>query len=379
MVTGSHIPFDRNGIKFYRREGEISKEDESLILETELNLPTTVVLNPLPEVDHGAVQLFIERYVSFFGQGVLSGMNVAIYEHSSVVRDVLRLILETLGATVLSLGRTDTFVPIDTEAVRPEDIVQAKSWANDYTFDAIVSTDGDGDRPLMGDESGQWFRGDVVGILCAKALGVDALVTPVSSNSALEKAGFFHTILRTKIGSPYVIAGMESLLLHSPQALVAGFEANGGFLLASAVRDKDQCLQALPTRDSVLPIVALLVLAKRQGIRVSELKTILPPTYTDSDRLQNVPTALSWSLIDRLRSDPTFSQNFWGETLGPALHWDETDGLRITFQEEQVIHLRPSGNAPELRCYTEASSETVASQLCRETLTKVTGWMKASS
>lgn len=29
MVTGSHIPFDRNGIKFYRADGEISKADEA--------------------------------------------------------------------------------------------------------------------------------------------------------------------------------------------------------------------------------------------------------------------------------------------------------------------------------------------------------------
>ncbi len=32
MVTGSHIPFDRNGLKFYRPDGEISKLDEEAIL-----------------------------------------------------------------------------------------------------------------------------------------------------------------------------------------------------------------------------------------------------------------------------------------------------------------------------------------------------------
>jgi hypothetical protein len=32
MVTGSHIPFDRNGLKFYRPEGEITKADEAGIL-----------------------------------------------------------------------------------------------------------------------------------------------------------------------------------------------------------------------------------------------------------------------------------------------------------------------------------------------------------
>ena len=39
MVTGSHIPFDRNGMKFYRAEGEISKEDEQRILAHELAEP----------------------------------------------------------------------------------------------------------------------------------------------------------------------------------------------------------------------------------------------------------------------------------------------------------------------------------------------------
>ena len=32
MVTGSHIPADRNGLKFYRPDGEIDKADEAGIL-----------------------------------------------------------------------------------------------------------------------------------------------------------------------------------------------------------------------------------------------------------------------------------------------------------------------------------------------------------
>lgn len=31
MITGSHITFDRNGIKFYRPDGEISESDEAAI------------------------------------------------------------------------------------------------------------------------------------------------------------------------------------------------------------------------------------------------------------------------------------------------------------------------------------------------------------
>jgi phosphomannomutase len=33
MITGSHIPDDRNGVKFYRPDGEIDKDDEGAISE----------------------------------------------------------------------------------------------------------------------------------------------------------------------------------------------------------------------------------------------------------------------------------------------------------------------------------------------------------
>ena len=99
--------------------------------------------------------------------------------------DCLKLILERLGASVTSLGRSDQFVSVDTEAIRPEDIQLAKDWAVEFDFDCIISTDGDGDRPLISDERGNWLRGDVAGILCASYLNADHVVTPISSNSAV--------------------------------------------------------------------------------------------------------------------------------------------------------------------------------------------------
>jgi phosphomannomutase len=44
---------------------------------------------------------------------------------------------------------------------------------------------------------------------------------------------------------------------------------------------------------------------------------------------------------------------------------DATDGLRITFANQEIVHLRPSGNAPEFRCYTEADSEERAMEINR--------------
>ena len=35
---------------------------------------------------------------------------------------------------------------------------------------------------------------------------------------------------------------------------------------------------------------------------------------------------------------------------------DQTDGLRMFLTDGDIIHFRPSGNAPELRCYAESDT-----------------------
>ncbi|OYY94952.1 MAG: phosphomannomutase [Hydrogenophilales bacterium 28-61-23] len=362
MVTGSHIPFDRNGIKFYRASGEITKADEAGISGATVELPAELQLESLPAINDEARRMYIERYLDFFPRNVLAGMRLGFYEHSSVARDLLRDIMQGLGARVISLGRTDQFVPIDTEAVAEVDIQQARRWAVEHGFDAICSTDGDADRPLLGDEHGDWLRGDVVGILCAQYLGAEAVATPVSSNTALEKCGAFARVRRTRIGSPFVIEGMEKLSADGAQRVV-GFEANGGFLVGSRLEKSGRALQPLPTRDAVLPILALLAAARELGIPLSQLPARLPPRFTASDRIQNFATEKSRQLLETLAGSETELRDFLAPLGVEPAGIDQTDGLRISLANGEIVHLRPSGNAPELRCYAEAEHQARAGEL----------------
>jgi phosphomannomutase len=374
MVTGSHIPFDRNGIKFYRAEGEISKADEAAMTHAEIEL--AAMIGDLPDINPAALQQYQQRYTGLFPKDLLSGWRIGVYEHSSVARDCLRDVLGALGAEVLGLARTDTFVPIDTEAVSEEDRQRGLAWASEHHLDAIISTDGDGDRPLIADENGNWLRGDMVGLLCAKFLGVDTVVTPVSCNTAIETSGLFRQVLRTRIGSPYVIAGMEQMFAAGSHSVV-GFEANGGFLVGSGLMVGQQPLSALPTRDAVLPALAVLAMARQQGCKVSGLLNGLPQRYTASDRLQNFPMANSRALLDSLQSDGLAYQSLWGDELGAVAQRDLTDGLRLTFKNGEIVHLRPSGNAPELRCYAEADSMARAEMLVTMSLQRIAGRLPA--
>jgi phosphomannomutase len=370
MVSGSHIPFDRNGLKFYRAAGEITKADEAGILAA--LAPESHAPPPAGRVvaDDAALARYRARSVDFFGPGRLAGRRVGVWQHSAAGRDLVVEVLAALGAEPVPLGRSDGFVPIDTEAIAPADAGRIAAWVAEHRLDALVSTDGDGDRPLVADEAGTVLRGDALGILTARALGADAVATPLNATTALERSGWFARVERTQIGSPFVIEGLERLATAGA-ALPVGFEANGGFLLGgTATGPEGRTLAPLPTRDAMTPVLALLASAADAGRPLSALAAALPARATASDRLQAVPDTRSAPLLAALAAEPAARDALLAGIAAPVEAVDGRDGVRMTLADGDIVHLRASGNAPELRVYTEAATPEAAARLLAAVLAR---------
>ncbi|MAB07350.1 MAG: hypothetical protein CML50_15230 [Rhodobacteraceae bacterium] len=180
----------------------------------------------------------------------------------------------------------------------------------------------------------------------------------------------FDTVTLTRIGSPFVIAAMEAALADDPAARVVGYEANGGFLLGFAAEGPAGPLAPLMTRDCLLPILAPLAAAKAAGQGLAELAAGLPPRFTAADRVAGIPTETSKAFIARLTEDRAARAHFFTGT-GDETGFDTTDGLRVSFEGGRVVHLRPSGNAPECRCYAEAETAEAAQALVASHLDKL--------
>src|ERR1700733_1256791 len=124
MVTGSHIPFERNGYKTNSSRGELLKQQEAPINEQVRQVRKRLYEQPrgqslfdergmlkcgpqeLP-AEHGAARAaYIERFTNFFHGSTLEGKRILVYQHSAVGRDLLVEILERLGAQVVKGGRS---------------------------------------------------------------------------------------------------------------------------------------------------------------------------------------------------------------------------------------------------------------------------------
>ncbi|MGZ8453117.1 MAG: phosphomannomutase [Candidatus Binatia bacterium] len=451
MVTGSHIPFDRNGIKINKSVGEVMKSDEAGILgEVERvraeEYRRSATVSPfdacgmlkrapeLPPVDGAAEQSYVRRYRDCFRRGGLAGLRVLVYQHSAVGRDLLPRILREMGAEVVTAGRSDTFIPIDTENITDEQLERLEEFARSAEnggrpIAAIVSTDGDSDRPLvtavlpanevvLGASRVRFLPGDLLGVVVGEYLCADAAAVPISANDAVERRLKERKIIleKTKIGSPYVVAALDDLRAAGKQRRIVGWEANGGFLTGSDIELNDGVLVALPTRDALLPILANLFAAAQQGLSLAALWDRLPARFGRAGLLDDFPVAASQAILGQLfpagaaievefvgaggvvecsRADgsrvvlaPSAGKN-WQHCLAtlsrfftPASGFDDIarvnvlDGVRIYFRNGDIAHIRPSGNAPQLRIYAVSDTQARADQIVDYTVREPDGILR---
>jgi len=443
MITGSHIPFDRNGYKLNTSIGELLKQHEAPVNERVREVRRRLYAQPfveslfderglfkagpkeLPAENSAAAGEYVERYTRFFAGEPLAGKRILLYEHSAVGRDLLAEILGRLGADVVRSGRSDAFVPIDTENIDEaqlatiQELVDAAAPKHSPIF-AVASTDGDSDRPLLlGVDAAtgtvRFYGGDLVGMIVAEWLRPDAVVVSISTNDAIDRGPLAPVLEpKTRIGSPYIIAGMEKAKARGKTA-VCGWEANGGFLTGTDFPRDGRVLKALPTRDAMLPILCVLQAAQDSRCSLADMFARLPSRFSRAALLRQLPRAAGLDIVrqfspadarvrealfegscrivleDAVTDEPgTDAQRREAEAVrarlehffppeagfGSIVRLNWTDGVRITFATGDIAHIRPSGNADELRIYAVADSQERADAIAKAGIAEPDGILR---
>ncbi|MBD3295807.1 MAG: hypothetical protein GF392_00380, partial [Candidatus Omnitrophica bacterium] len=320
IVTGSHIPFDMNGIKFYLKNGEeVLKAHEKPILAAvervrediysrswqgsifdDAGMFKDAVSYDLYASEREVNEQYSNRYLKAYPADLFVGQddqpaNIVHWQHSAVGRDVMADVLRGLGANVIVEERTDYFVPVDTEKITPEMDTKLKDMARRHAASnpvSVVFTDGDSDRPGITDENGNFLTGDKLGLLVAKDLAENipedtrlVAAVPVTTNYGVVEeleARPNVEVIKTSVGSPHVVKAMNDAARlaekKGEKVFTLGWEANGGFLLGSAVNLGREDMTRIASRDAIAPVLSAHRLRKRLDMPMSEVfRTQIPP------------------------------------------------------------------------------------------------------
>jgi phosphomannomutase len=172
---------------------------------------------------------------------------------------------------------------------------------------------------------------------------------------------------------------MEAALAQGKRR-VCGWEPNGGFLTGSPITRNGATLPPLLTRDAGLPILGVLFAAEQQGLSLVDLFARLPKRFSRAALLKQFPRATALKIVARFAAPHGKDlAAFFTPALGFAsiAHVDYTDGVRVLFKNGEVAHVRPSGNADELRIYAVADTQNRADAITAMGVAEPDGILRA--
>ena len=215
VISASHNPFEDNGIKFFNRHGR--KISEELEKEIEARLASPIKTRNASGIGKAfRIDSASGRYIEYCkstlkGQTSLKDKTILVDAANGANYKITPMLLRELGAKVIKVNcDPDGFnINEDSAVLKPE--LFAK-YAKDYDFDYCVAVDGDGDRLVLSDSTGNIFNGDDIIYTLAsrnKALGKDmsdSVVGTIMTNQGVGEAlaDINVGLLRTNVGDKYV-------------------------------------------------------------------------------------------------------------------------------------------------------------------------------
>lgn len=333
MISASHNPALDNGIKFFGNDGFKLADDQELEIEALLDAPKDTLPRPSAEglgtlVDYPEGLRKYEKFLVTTGTD-LSGMTVALDTANGAASVSARDVFLDLNAEIAVIGEKPNGLNINdgVGSTHPE---QLQELVKETGADLGLAFDGDSDRLIAVDETGEIVDGDRIMFIIGKYLSEKGLlahntiVTTVMSNlgfhKALDKQGINKAI--TAVGDRYVVEEMR----HSGYNL--GGEQSGHVII----------MDYNTTGDGQLTAIQLTKVMKETGKSLSELAAEVTsyPQKLVNIRVEN-------SMKERAMEVPAIANII-------AKMEDEMAG-------NGRILVRPSGTEPLLRVMAEAPTD----------------------
>ena len=337
MLSASHNPMPDNGIKFFARGGvklgdDLEDEIEQRIGEP-WRRPSGAAVGRVLD-DPGAVEAYIAHLVSSLGQDAsLEGLLVVVDAANGAAYQTALASFEAQGARVVPIHAQPDGLNINDQcgSTHLESLQQA---VLKHGADLGIGLDGDADRCLAVDHTGQTIDGDqILAILAlamreAQSLHSDTVVATVMSNlgflNAMRDAGI--RVDQTKVGDRYVLEAMNA------NGFTLGGEQSGHVIMSEFATTGDGVLTALH-------LAAQMVRTGKSARELASVVTRLPQV------LVNVPE------VNKARAG-----------IDPTVNAAVSAAAKELGRTGRVL-LRPSGTEPLVRVMVEAETAERAQEI----------------
>ncbi len=350
IITASHNPPEYNGIKVVWSDGiEISRDQEIEIENTFFgNAIRYVEWNKIGEVQTltGVIDEYIEAIKGHVDVAKIAKKHyhVVVDAANSVAALAVPKLLRDLGCKVTTINANiDGTFPSRLPEPRPENLTELAQTVRAVNADVGVAFDGDADRAIFVDETGEIHWGDKTFALVEKYFLIrnpgEKIVSPISSSMLVKDVAdaYGGEIVWTKVGSVTVSHTMKKL-----NAKLGG-EENGGIFYGPH--------QAV--RDGGMATALILDIMADTNKSLSNLLGELPSYFIKKGKVE-CPNELKEKVLEKIIE----------QTRG--LNTSTVDGVKVWFEDKSSILVRPSGTEPLYRLYAEAKTKEKAEALIQE-------------
>ena len=351
VISASHNPYFDNGIKFFSGDGKkltdelqnaINDKLTAIMAASGNNDALMPILDPAKLGKNNRINDAKGRYIefckgSFPYQYDLDHLTVVVDCANGAGYSVAPRVMRELGANVIAINNKPDGININAKcgSTHPESLQKA---VLEHEADVGIALDGDGDRIVMVDETGELVDGDGILYVLAtqgqtKAKGVvGTLMSNMGLELALKDADIEFT--RAKVGDRYVMQDLEA------NGWILGGEPSGHIL----------CLDKSRTGDAIIAGLQILAVMQARGKALSDL----------TEGFEVLPQKLVNVRLSQMQ-DP-----FEHEELVAAF-----DKARATLEGRGRLLIRQSGTEPMIRVMVESDDEIECDVMANDLADKI--------
>ncbi|MCK9151908.1 phosphoglucosamine mutase [Methanobacterium alcaliphilum] len=344
MVTASHNPSTDNGIKLWNTDGMAYSYEQERKIETIIHNKSYLkkewhYLGKIQQVKD-ITQTYIEDILKRVN--IKPGLKVVVDCGSGAAAHLSPLILRKAGCDVLSLNsQVDGFFPgrkVEPNEANLQDLMKTVQITG---ADLGIAHDGDADRMVAVDEKGNMADFDKLLALISRNIG-GKIITTVDASLCIDACvkPLGGEVIRTKVGD-----------VHVAQAIVENSAAFGGEPSGTWLHP-DFCM----CPDGILSALRVAEIVSQEGA-LSELLSSIPEYPTMREKLpcpNEDKKRIMKKVEDELEAYFTEVQNV-----------NNIDGIRISFEDDSWVLVRPSGTEPYIRITLEGKTKEMAQDIYR--------------